>query len=164
MKQQSCYGHAMCAHHDVPAFTETLIKQYSSFLMEWFLFNQGKRPCSYWWVHTTTGGYQRQGRNQSCHHIMCAVGFSAAHNHCTFHCTFQFTNALRSMTLTHVDQLISNSNHYHHFAPSFIWPSSTVECQKKVSQHIITDFSAFLMCFFTNIGIFLRIFRNHASF
>jgi hypothetical protein len=66
-KQRSCYCRAVCAHHDdVPAFTETSIKQYSNFLTERFLFNRGKRPRSYWRVHTITGGYQEiRGRKET---------------------------------------------------------------------------------------------------
>ena len=48
MKQRSCYRRAVY----IPAFTETSIKPYSNFLTERFLFNRGKRPRSYWQVHT----------------------------------------------------------------------------------------------------------------
>ena len=60
--------------------------------------------------------------------------------------------------------LISNSNHHHHFTPPLVWPSGAVERQKKVGKCIIVDLSAFLTCFFTDIGDFLQIFANPAGF
>jgi len=60
--------------------------------------------------------------------------------------------------------LISNSNHHHHVAPPLVCPSSAVERQKKVSNFMIVDFSAYLTYFFTDIGDIWGIFGNQAGF
>jgi hypothetical protein len=53
------------AHHDVPAFAETSMKPYPNFLTKLFLFDRGKCPRSYWWIHTIAGGYQRGGLGEN---------------------------------------------------------------------------------------------------
>ena len=64
----------MCAHHDVPAFAETSVKPYPNFLTEQFLFNRGKRPGSYWRVHTNIiTGEGGIGRKETSHVVTLCV-------------------------------------------------------------------------------------------
>jgi len=56
------YVTVVCAHHDVPAFAETSIIPYPSFLTERFSFNCGNSLHSDWRVHATYYYRNVQGR------------------------------------------------------------------------------------------------------
>jgi len=62
IEKETSHVTVVCAHHDVPAFAETSITPYPSFLTERFSFTCGNSLHSDWQVHTTYCYRKIQGR------------------------------------------------------------------------------------------------------